>query len=545
MRVRFIPSREEFVSLAAGNPGHPLRIPVALEMLADLETPVTLYFKLRSLLGPGAPRRRATFLLESASPHAEVGRYSFLGVSERLLTVQGKRITCYRSSEGERITELPQPWDTLRNELFSYPVAAVPGLPPFAGGAVGYLGYDAVRYIERLPELARLDLPLPEVLLAFTDVVFAFDHFRRTLFAMAVPVVDPNEIPSRLEGTYDEVTGRLHSLVERVLSTTPAASPSFSPLPNQSGMASNGSGSPGIQSGLVGAAGPEGGPPSGMAWRSTFSEEEFCRAVTLARHYIEAGDIFQVVLSQRLELLGPAPDSLEFYRALRMTNPSPYLFHLDFGDLAVVGSSPEVMVRLRGRRAEVRPIAGTRPRGRNPEEDRRLQAELLADPKERAEHVMLVDLGRNDLGRVCRYGSVHVPEQMVIEEYSHVSHLVSLVRGELAAGRDAIDLLQATFPAGTVSGAPKVRAMEIIEALEPVRRGVYAGAVGYIGYDGNLDTCITIRTGLFREGRLYVQAGAGIVADSIPEREYQETLHKAAALLETAKEVLAGATARH
>jgi anthranilate synthase component 1 len=398
----------------------------------------------------------------------------------------------------------------LRKHILSERAAAFPGLPPFIGGSDGYFAYDAVRYIERLPSIARADQKLPEILLMLTDTILAFDHFRRTLLAISTPVVEAE----RAGQTYDRTVAELTDLLQRLLAT---------PLPGPDGTPSES---------LV-----EQADAAGDGWRSNFTQDEFCRAVESAQRYIRAGDIFQVVLSQRIELEGPAPDSLAFYRALRMRNPSPYLFHLDFGDFQVVGSSPEVMVRLRGTLAEVRPIAGTRPRGQTPQEDRRLEAELLADPKERAEHVMLVDLGRNDLGRVCQYGSVHVPEQMVIERYSHVSHIVSLVQGELASNQDAIDLFCATFPAGTVSGAPKVRAMEIIDSLEPVRRGVYAGAVGYIGFDGNMDTCIAIRTAVLHSSRLFVQAGAGIVYDSVPEREYRETLHKAAALLETAREL--------
>lgn len=506
MRFRFIPQREDYLAQARSG----MRIPIAVELLADLETPVSLYLKLRALTGPTRRGRKATFLLESASFHGDTGRHSFLGVAHQFVEVAGHRVSRLNNGEVVESVATVQPWDMLRKHILSERAAAFPGLPPFIGGSVGYFAYDAVRYIERLPSIARADQKLPEILLMLTDTILAFDHFRRTLLAISTPVVEAE----RAGQTYDRTVAELTDLLQRLLAT-PLRGPDGTPSES-----------------LVEQADAAGG-----GWRSNFTQDEFCRAVESAQRYIRAGDIFQVVLSQRIELEGPAPDSLAFYRALRMRNPSPYLFHLDFGDFQVVGSSPEVMVRLRGTLAEVRPIAGTRPRGQTPQEDRRLEAELLADPKERAEHVMLVDLGRNDLGRVCQYGSVHVPEQMVIERYSHVSHIVSLVQGELASNQDAIDLFCATFPAGTVSGAPKVRAMEIIDSLEPVRRGVYAGAVGYIGFDGNMDTCIAIRTAVLHSSRLFVQAGAGIVYDSVPEREYRETLHKAAALLETAREL--------
>ncbi|MBE3577465.1 MAG: anthranilate synthase component I family protein [Limnochordales bacterium] len=505
MQFRFLPPREEYLKQACSG----ARVPIAVETLADLETPVSLYLKLRAMTGPTCRGNKATFLLESVSLHGETGRHSFLGAAQQFIEVSGHRLLRWRSGQiVESLASFP-PWEALRRSILSERVASISGMPPFIGGAVGYFSYDAVRYIEKIPTLARVEQHVPEILLMLADTVLAFDHFRRTLLAVAAPVVDQDA-----GRVYDGTVAQLTDLLQQLL-TAPLVGPEAPPSEPEPS-----------------AAGDE-----AIGWQSNLSEEEFCRAVETAQRYIREGEIFQVVLSQRFEWAGSAPDSLAFYRALRQRNPSPYLFHLDFGDFQVVGSSPEVMVRLRGRLAELRPIAGTRPRGLTPEEDRRLEAELLADPKERAEHVMLVDLGRNDLGKVCRYGSVRVPEQMVVERYSHVSHIVSLVQGELLPDRDAIDLFCATFPAGTVTGAPKIRAMEIIEMLEPVRRGVYAGAVGYIGFDGNMDTCIAIRTGVFYSGRLFVQTGAGIVYDSVPEREYRETLQKAAALLDTVREL--------
>lgn len=543
-----IPSREQFVFQAQAG----YRVPLAIRRLADLETPISLYQKLRArpLPAAGPHVRVSSFLLESAGTGAEEGgRYSFLGVSTQRLVLRAGRLTVEgegavtsdpgsSASHGEARAKSPnepqtwpaassRPWEEIRQRVMNPRVerAGLPPLPPFLGGVVGYIGYDAVRTMEKVPDLGRPGLPLPDACLLVTDLVLAFDHAERTLWVLAAPTVPPGTDPGLV---YDQTVERMNQLLADLdrLSLPPHHPDSSIPVPAAPGTAT-GTGNETIASQEATATSP------GYPWRSTFSAEEYAAAVRVAQQHIRAGDIFQVVLSQRLD--GPAPDSLDFYRALRMINPSPYLFHLDFGTFQVAGSSPEVMVRLQGRRAQVRPIAGTRPRGQTPLEQERLEAELRSDGKEQAEHVMLVDLGRNDLGRVCDYGTVHVPEQMVVERYSHVCHLVSQVEGELRPGKDAIDLLQATFPAGTVSGAPKVRAMEIIEMLEPVRRGVYAGAVGYIGWDGNMDTCIAIRTGVMVGGRLYVQAGAGIVADSVPEREYQETLQKAAALLRTAE----------
>jgi anthranilate synthase component 1 len=385
--------------------------------------------------------------------------------------------------------------------LSAYRAAPMEGLPNFTGGLVGYVAYEAVRFFERVPLAAHDTLDLPDVVLLLAETVLVFDHV-----AHRILVVTNAHIDGDVASAYARATSKIDAVVARLRQPLQVAA--VSPVEP------------------VGRGGP---------WESTFEQPEFEAAVRQAKEYIGAGDIFQVVLSQRLSRR-TAADPFTIYRALRMLNPSPYMFYLDLPeDLRLIGSSPEVLVRMFERQAEVRPIAGTRPRGANVAEDAALAEDLLADPKERAEHVMLVDLGRNDLGRVCRYGSVHVTEMMIIERYSHVMHIVSDVMGELQSGLDAFDLLQATFPAGTVSGAPKVRAMEIIAELESDRRGPYAGAVGHFGYSGNMDTCITIRTITMQGDVVHVQAGAGIVADSDPTREYHETLHKARALAEAVR----------
>jgi anthranilate synthase component 1 len=479
-------------------------VPIYRELPADLETPVSVYLKLR---GQGA-----SFLLESVEKAEQIGRYSFLGFRPRhqivawgdTVTVISRDPNSSHSGEQTRKVSLQPGQDPLHvvaEELARYqPVVATPNngdLPRFSGGAVGYLGYDIVRFFERLPETASDELALPTLHMLVTDTLVIFDHVRHRLLLCAnahVPTgCDPDAVYDHALARLDEIEAQMHAPLP--------------PLPSAPGASSEE---------LI----------------SSQPRDKYEDAVRSAQEYIAAGDIFQVVLSQRLSRRTRA-DPFSVYRALRRVNPSPYMFFLELGGepaTYLVGSSPEVLVRLQGRTADVRPLAGTRPRGKTMQEDRELEADLLADPKERAEHVMLVDLGRNDLGRVCAYNSVHVPELMSVERYSHVMHIVSHVSGQLHPDKDAYDLLRATFPAGTVSGAPKVRAMEIIEELEGSRRGPYAGAVGYVGYDGNMDTCITIRTILIRGDRAYLQAGAGIVADSDPTREWQETLHKASAL---------------
>ncbi len=464
-------------------------VPVYRTLLADLDTPVSVYMKL-------AQAGALSFLLESVEGGEQVGRYSFLGVNPKgFITVKGDTVT--RTLHGETVSWAlapdENPLQAVKQEFARVRPVKVDGLPRFVGGAVGFAGYDVVRYFERLPATASRDLDVPDAAFMLPDTLVIFDHAKHqlVLLANAHNTGDP-------DAAYDDALRRIDQLEETLRRPLP-------PLP---------------------AAGGALGAPLA----STHTREQFEDNVRRAKDYIAAGDAFQIVLSQRLSCRTSA-QPLTIYRALRALNPSPYMFFLRFGDdFTLMGASPEMMVRLEDGVATVRPIAGTRPRGASADEDERLAAELLADEKERAEHVMLVDLGRNDLGRVCRYGTVKVPRMMYIERYSHVMHIVSQVTGALAGDMDAFDLLAATFPAGTLSGAPKVRAMEIIEELEGTRRGPYGGAVGYFSFDGSMDTCITIRALLMQGDQVYVQAGAGIVADSDPAREYEETLNKARAL---------------
>jgi len=486
----YYPAYSEFEALAAqGN-----LIPVYREINMDLETPVSVYLKLR---GEGE-----SFLLESVEGGEQLARYSFLGVNPaRVLTLHGDQVTIRNHTRVERFSlDGRDPLDALRGFLAPYqalPLAAR-SVPRFFGGAVGYLSYDIVRHIERLPDTARNELDLPDAMFLLTDTVIAFDHVKHRALVIANAQVEDNP-----RAAYDGAMARIERLVARLNQPMPAPTPASS--------------------------------RNGHNLESNVSPEQYAQMVERAKEYIAAGDIFQVVLSQRFGRETHA-DAFSIYRALRRLNPSPYMFFLDFGEMQFVGSSPEVLVRLEDDLAQLNPIAGTRPRGADEAADIRLEEELRADPKERAEHVMLVDLGRNDLGRVCEYGSVQVPDFMTVERYSHVMHLVSRVTGKLRAGLDGFDLLRATFPAGTVSGAPKVRAMAIIEELEGTRRGPYAGAVGYFGFPvggkGNMDFCITIRTIVQRGPQVFIQAGAGIVADSDPMREHQECVNKARALAE-------------
>ncbi len=454
--------------------------PVFVEMLADLDTPLTAYLKLG-----GQP----SFLLESVEQGERIARYSFLGSgARRRFEARGDRLTITEGGRTETVVTrdpLRVLWDrTVR------PVRPHPLLPAFWSGAVGYASYDLVRLYEDLPDANPDELGVPDLCFVEPEVVVVFDHLRRKAFVVAPARVDDDadraHARALVDATYDRLRG---------------------PLP----------GVPGDRAGQR------------VTFTSNFTPETFRAAVARAVAYVQAGDVFQVVPSQRLSAdLGVHPFAV--YRALRTVNPSPYLGYLDLGPVTLVASSPESLVRASGRRVETRPIAGTRKRGAGPEEDEALAAELRADEKERSEHVMLVDLGRNDLGRVCRAGTVEVTELMNVERYSHVMHLVSRVEGELAEGRTALDALAATLPMGTASGAPKVRAMEIIDELEPVRRGPYAGAFGYVAVGGDMDMALTLRTMVAAGGRLHLQAGGGVVADSEPELEYQESLNKLAAL---------------
>ncbi len=470
-------------------------VPIWRQLPADLETPVSVYLKLRG--------RSSSFLLESVEKGEQLGRYSFLGVDPvGILTADAGTVTWQEGASVQPLTPVEgDPLAAMQQLLARYCPVRVEGIPGFYGGLVGYLGYDAVRFFERAPLAEKTGLGLPDAIFLLMDSLVIFDHVKHRLLVVASAHVE-KDVTTGYETASKKIDAIVSALQRPVACAAMPASEE---------------------------------EETDNVWVSNCTQADFEAAVRTAKDCITAGDIFQVVLSQRLSRR-TSVDPFAIYRTLRMLNPSPYMFHLDLpGNVRIIGTSPELLVRLEDSRAEVRPIAGTRPRGRSPAEDEALAEELLADPKERAEHVMLVDLGRNDLGRVCRYGTVHVPELMVIERYSHVMHIVSGVRGELRAEVNAFDLLRATFPAGTVSGAPKVRAMEILAELEGERRGPYAGAVGYFSYLGNMDTCIAIRTIVMQGDRVHVQAGAGIVADSEPAREYQETLNKAKALAEAVR----------
>ncbi len=466
-------------------------VPVYRTLLADLETPVSVYLKLAQ---EGAP----SFLLESVEGGEQVGRYSFLGVNPGgMITVQGGSVTVARRGTTTTRDLAPgeDPLHVIEAEMGRVRPVQIEGLPRLVGGAIGYLSYDVVRHFERLPATASHDLDLPDAAFLLADTLVIFDHAKHQLLILANAhnTGDP-------DAAYDDAVTRIDAIID-------ALSRPLAYLP-----------------------GEEVPAPLDEDLQSNLTRAQFEANVSAAKEYIAAGDAFQIVLSQRFSRRTSAPP-FTIYRALRALNPSPYMFFLNFSrDLSVIGASPEMMVRLEDGVATVRPIAGTRPRGHDEAEDKALERELLADEKERAEHVMLVDLGRNDLGRVCEYGTVRVPNMMYVERYSHVMHIVSQVQGRVRGGMTAFDLLRATFPAGTLSGAPKVRAMEIIEELEGTRRGPYGGAVGYFSYDGSMDTCITIRTMVMHGDTVYFQSGAGIVADSDPAREYDETVNKARAV---------------
>ncbi len=469
-------------------------IPLVHRFLDDTETPVSAFLKLRQTAG--------CFLLESAEQGMRLGRYSFLGIKAwESIRLKGTTVTVRRGGADTHYDLGEQggdPFAFVAAHLRRYRVPPLEDVPPFVGGAVGYFGYDCVRHVERLPDAPPDDMGLPDMAFLLTDVIVVFDHLRHTIMLLTNIFCD--EEPD-LDRAYSAAVARLTEVKARLRGPLPA--PGWSLGRSQRAVHAE--------------------------VRSNFERQRFEQGVERIREYIHAGDAFQVVLSQRFERpVGTSGFSI--YRGLRAVNPSPYMYYMSFRDFEIVGSSPEPLVTVVGGKAETRPIAGTRPRGATPEEDAALAAEMLADEKERAEHLMLVDLGRNDLGRVCRPGTVRTNEFMEVERYSHVMHMVSSVTGELSEGVSAADALRAVFPAGTVSGAPKVRAMEIIDELEPTRRGPYAGAIGYLSYSGELDSCIYIRTILVRDGRAYVQAGAGIVADSDPASEFVETENKARAL---------------
>ena len=463
-------------------------VPVCREIVADLDTPLTAFAKV-------ALGRRHAFLLESLQGGEKWGRYSFIGC-EPLATFRsrGEEVEIRRANEAEGFTG--DPIEALKGLLASFDPCDTGYLPRFFGGAVGFMGYDMVRFMERLPVINPPLTDFPDSSFMVPKIVLICDSIRQTISIVNCVLTQGATDVDRL---YHEAETVIARIVAQLRGPLPAA---------------------------VAATSPATAPHE---FTSNMTKEEFVTMVERAKEYILAGDIIQVVLSQRFHsATSLAPFAL--YRALRHINPSPYLFFLQLDDIVQIGSSPEILVRLEGEDIELRPIAGTRRRGKSEEEDLALERELLADPKERAEHVMLVDLGRNDVGRVARYGTVEPRDLLVIERYSHVMHIVSGVHGKLLPGKDQFDVLRACFPAGTVSGAPKIRAMEIIEELEPERRGPYAGAVGYFGFSGNMDICITIRTFIMRGSDLWVQAGAGIVADSDPETEFEETVNKALGL---------------
>ena len=484
-------TEKEFLDLAQQGYN---RIPLILETLADLDTPLSVYLKLGN-----APY---TYLLESAQGGERFGRYSFIGLpAATRISAHGRHVQVEISGTVAEAVETADPLQFIDNYLKRFRAAPLPGLPRFCGGLVGYFGYETVRYIERrLVRPAKPDvLDVPDILLLLSTELVVVDNLSGKLYLIVY--ADP-----AARNAYRNGQARLQELRARLLQPVQ--------VPTQESFES---------------------APA----RSEIGQEAFEAAVERAKRYIFDGDIMQVVLSQRLSQPYPA-SPLALYRALRTLNPSPYMFYYDFQDFQVVGASPEILVRLESDLVTVRPIAGTRPRGRDAHHDESLARELLGDAKERAEHVMLMDLGRNDVGRVAAVGSIAVTESMNIERYSHVMHIVSNVEGKLKTGLDAMDVLRATFPAGTVSGAAKVRAMEIIDELEPTKRGIYSGAVGYLGFNGDMDLAIAIRTAVVKDRTLYVQAGAGIVADSVPHNEWVETQNKARAILRAAEMALSG-----
>ena len=479
------PSRESFIQLCQkGN-----LVPVYTDLMADLETPVSAYAKLKQA-GP-------SFLLESVEGGEHLSRFSFIGVRPRKIFACGASKTTITQADGvtREIATPADPLTLIEQEMAGVTPVTSPDLPRFTGGAVGFVGYEYITRIEpTVPAAAVDEHGLPLIYFMLVDSTAIFDRAKQTLRLCVNAHIDGSP-----DAAYDKAVAELEELTALLGQPNQLAPAALVHLPIVNVPAGN------------------------------FTQERFEAVVDECKEFIRSGDIIQVVPSQRFSRPFDR-NPLELYRALRTVNPSPYMFILDTVDYAIVGASPEVHVRLTGERVEIRPIAGTRKRGATAEEDIALEQDLLADEKERAEHLMLVDLARNDIGRVCAFGSVHVPEMMVIERYSHVMHIVSQVEGSIAPDQTAYDLMRATFPAGTVSGAPKIRAMQIIAQKEPVQRGFYAGALGYFGYDGNLDSCITLRTSLIKDGQIHIQAGAGVVADSVPESEFLETINKASAL---------------
>ena len=486
MKQHYYPTFEEFKQLTLqGN-----LIPVYRQLFADTLTPVSAFQKVSE--------SEYAFLLESATGGEKISRYSILGINPFFeFTAYGSRIEIKQGDSEKEIIDAVDPLEILSEKMRHFSPVNVSDLPPFFCCAVGFIGYDTVRYYERLPNVPQDDLRLPDVHVLFYDSVIIFDHVTKTMKV----ICSVKKRDGSFEDQYKEAICKIDHIIEKL--RTPVLS-----LCDDITM----------------------GKDVHIAFSSNFEKSDFLKAVHRCKEYIRAGDIFQAVISQRLKAQTHA-DPFAIYRVLRVINPSPYMFYLKLGNLRLIGSSPEVMVKLEGKKITVRPIAGTRKRGIDESEDFTLAQELIADPKERAEHIMLLDLGRNDVGRVSSYGSVHIEEKMVIEKYSHVMHITSSVCGELQEDKNSFDSLKACLPAGTLSGAPKIRAMEIIDEIEPTKRGPYGGAVGYFDFFGNMNTCITIRTIILKGTDAYIQAGAGIVADSVPELEYEETMNKAKGLL--------------
>lgn len=469
-------------------------IPIVRPLLADMETPIRIFRRIA--------QRDKAFLLESVEGGIQWARYSFIG-TDPFMMVRAKKGKVFIERSGEE-TELPgKPLEELKAILRKYRSPELPEMPPFTGGAIGFFGYDLLQYYEKLPAHKVDDMNLQDIQFMFCDRVIVFDHVKQRILLVANVHVQEGDSDSDIRGTYEQAQRALDEMADLLLDEGPGERLNRRPVPGD------------VELGDI---------------HSNMTKEQYISMVEQGKEYIRAGDIFQVVLSQRFHIETEV-DPLHVYRVLRTMNPSPYMYYLKMGEEIIVGTSPEALVKVEGDRVETRPIAGTRPRGGTEEEDKALEADLLQDEKERAEHLMLVDLGRNDLGRVSQFGSVKCESYMDIERYSHVMHMVSKVSGTLRSDKDFFDAFISCLPAGTVSGAPKLRAMEIIAELEREARGTYAGAIGYLGFSGNMDSCITIRTIVFKDGKAYVQAGGGIVWDSVPENEYQESMNKAKALL--------------
>jgi anthranilate synthase component I len=478
----YYPDKKEFISLAKkGNV-----IPVYRELLADLDTPISAFLKI--------DQGEYSYLLESVEGGENMARYSFLGNSPSLIITSGEGKITFGRGNNVKTFHTDDPIEEVRKYMSEFIFVPVKGLPRFSGGLVGYLGYDMVRFIEDLPDANPDSVGMPEMMLMLTDTILIFDHVDHKIKIVSNCLIENDDVSE----VYEKACRKIDRIAEKL--RAPVGFSDKVPAKASDGYTSN------------------------------FTEEDFCKAVEKAKEYISSGDIIQVVLSQRIKR-NTSADPFLIYRALRSVNPSPYMYYVKTGDKRIIGTSPEILVRCEEGNVTSRPIAGTRKRSEDPDRDAELERELLADPKEIAEHIMLVDLGRNDIGRVCEYSSVRTCDLMSVERYSHVMHMVSGVTGKLREDKDVFDLLRATFPAGTVTGAPKVRAMQIIDELENLRRGPYAGCLGYISFSGNMDMCITIRTIVMSGSEVNIQAGAGIVLDSVPKLEYKETLNKAMAMM--------------